>query len=250
MRHGPFIFVGVLFALACSFAVMLLAPQLQLGALAPTNMVGEERLYPVARPGEAQQGAHVYRANGCNVCHSQQVRPQGYGTDFERGWGKRRSVARDYVLDETAMLGSLRLGPDLANVGVRSPGKFAAPWKYANVTNAVAEATAWHLLHLYNPRIHATGSTMPAYSWLFEQRTLKPGQSPSAEALVIPAPFTPEKGTEIVPRQSAKALVAYLLSLHSEASLPEMEVRAPKPPAAAAGTNAAPAATNSPAPKK
>jgi len=29
--------------------------------------------YPVARPGLAQQGLQVYRANGCACCHSQQV---------------------------------------------------------------------------------------------------------------------------------------------------------------------------------
>ena len=36
-----------------------------------------------------------------------------------RGWGKRRSVARDYLFVERPMLGSLRIGPDLANVGTR-----------------------------------------------------------------------------------------------------------------------------------
>ena len=253
MKHGPGVFLGVFFALACSFALFLLAPQLQLGSLVPTNIVGQEKLYPAARPGAAQQGAQVYRANGCYTCHSQQVRPRGYGADYDRGWGKRRSVARDYVLDESALLGSLRIGPDLANIGVRSPGKFAAPWSYApgtHATNAVAEATAWHLLHLYNPRIQALDSTMPAYTWLFEKRVLKPGQKPAADALVIPATFAPEKGIEIVPLPSAHALVAYLLSLHSEASLPELEVLAPKPRAAPAGTNAPAVSTNAPAAPK
>ena len=36
-----------------------------------------------------------------------------------RGWGKRRSVARDYLFVKRPMLGSLRIGPDLANVGTR-----------------------------------------------------------------------------------------------------------------------------------
>ena len=36
-----------------------------------------------------------------------------------RGWGRRRSVARDYVFDDTVQLGEQRLGPDLANYGER-----------------------------------------------------------------------------------------------------------------------------------
>ena len=321
MRHGPFIFVGVLFTLACSFALLVLAPQVQLGAMLPVSIVGEETLYPAARPGAAAQGAQVYRANGCVACHSQQVRQKDteftviltatgtntpavigallksvprlsadqaavavtnlpftlaekvsldaadavakpftgtgattvqtfrhIGLDMDRGWGRRRSVARDYLLDETVMLGSMRLGPDLANVGARSPGRFAAPWRIVNMTNAVEEATAWHLLHLYNPRVHAPGSTMPGYPWLFEERAMKNGKK-SGEALGIPEPFAPAKGMEIVPRQSAKALVAYLLSLRAEASLPELEVKTEAKPAATATAPTA-AATNTPAAKQ
>tara|TARA_Y100001978_G_C23696383_1_gene437813 strand:+ start:1212 stop:2447 length:1236 start_codon:yes stop_codon:yes gene_type:complete len=36
-----------------------------------------------------------------------------------RGWGKRRSVARDYIFTERPMLGKTRVGPDLANIGSR-----------------------------------------------------------------------------------------------------------------------------------
>jgi hypothetical protein len=40
------------------------------------------------------------------------------GTDIARGWGKRRSVAADYVYDATVQLGTRRAGPDLANTGI------------------------------------------------------------------------------------------------------------------------------------
>ena len=57
------------------------------------------------------------------------------GPDVERGWGARRSVARDFVNDSPVLLGSLRVGPDLASIGTRAPEKFAAPWKFAGTNN-------------------------------------------------------------------------------------------------------------------
>ena len=36
---------------------------------------------------------------------------------WERGWGIRRTVATDYMLENPPQLGSVRLGPDLSNIG-------------------------------------------------------------------------------------------------------------------------------------
>src|SRR5207247_8541199 len=66
-----------------------------------------------------------------------------FGPDIARGWGKRRTVAEDYLYDSPVMLGSQRIGPDLANIGLR-------PYD-AN----------WHLRHPHPPRLEATGSIMP-----------------------------------------------------------------------------------------
>ena len=57
------------------------------------------------------------------------------GADLEHGWGVRRSVAEDFLYDDPVQLGSLRAGPDLANIGLRSPD--------AN----------WHLLHSMRPAV-------------------------------------------------------------------------------------------------
>ena len=43
------------------------------------------------------------------------------GPDLARGWGKRRTVAEDFLFDSPVMPGSQRVGPDLANVGTRLP---------------------------------------------------------------------------------------------------------------------------------
>jgi hypothetical protein len=37
-----------------------------------------------------------------------------FGADLARGWGRRRTVARDYLRDQPVMLGTVRFGPDLA----------------------------------------------------------------------------------------------------------------------------------------
>jgi cytochrome c oxidase cbb3-type subunit 2 len=151
------------------------------------------------------------------------------GPDIARGWGKRRSVAEDFLYDYPVMLGSQRVGPDLANVGSRLPD--------AN----------WHLLHLYNPRITIKNSLMPPYRFLFETRDI--GKTPSPDAFRPSEGFQPPPGKEIVPKPEAKALVAYLMSLHADAPLFVAPVTVPAPPPS--GTNAAPTteagATNAPA---
>ncbi len=73
MNHGPLVFLAALFALAASWFGFVLAPQVQLGSLQPTNTVPPGVTYPVSRPGLARDGLEVYRANGCAYCHSQQI---------------------------------------------------------------------------------------------------------------------------------------------------------------------------------
>lgn len=141
------------------------------------------------------------------------------GPDVARGWGRRRTVAEDFLFDSPVMPGSQRVGPDLANVGTRLP-----------------DAT-WHLLHLYAPQLQVKGSTMPSYRFLFEKR--KVGRWPSPEALVLPGSWAPPDGYEIAPSPEAKALTAYLISLHADAPL----FVAPMSVASAVAA----AATNSPA---
>jgi len=123
------------------------------------------------------------------------------GADIPR-WGFRRSVAADYLYDFPVQLGSLRVGPDLADVGARLPD--------AN----------WQLLHLYAPKVSVTNSAMPSFKFLFEVRKKINGQT-SPEALKLPKEFAPADGSEVVPKLEAKELVAYLLSLRADAPLYE-----------------------------
>jgi cbb3-type cytochrome oxidase cytochrome c subunit len=77
VNNGPLLFFGILATLASSFWGLLLAPQLQIGGQQPAVLESTGQFYPSARPGLAQQGAEVYRAQGCVECHSQQVRQTG-----------------------------------------------------------------------------------------------------------------------------------------------------------------------------
>ena len=232
MNHGPLLFLGVFFAMAASWCGLVLAPQLQLGSQGAVPAKGSQ-LYPSPRPGLANQGKEVYRANGCYYCHTQQVVPRTAGADIERAWGKRYNVAQDYLVDQPVMLGHLRTGPDLANIGLRLPDDETR-------TNFV-----WHLKHLYNPRVTSPGSIMPSYPFLFEKRPLMRGKR-SEDSLELTGQLAPESGFEIVPRFEAKALVAYLFSLGAETPLFESPI--PAPASAAGDTNAPPAAgTNTPA---
>jgi hypothetical protein len=137
------------------------------------------------------------------------------------GWGRRRTVARDYLYDDPVMLGSLRVGPDLSNVGVRLPD------------------ASWHLRHLYAPRLEVEDSPMPPYRYLFREQKIE--QQPSPDALRLTGKFAPPPGYEIVPRPAARALVAYLLSRRADAVLFETPMTAPPAPArAGSATNAPP----------
>jgi hypothetical protein len=63
---------------------------------------------------------------------------------------------------------------------------------------------------------------MPSYRYLYENRRIA-GQ-PSAQAVPgLKGPHAPKPGYEIVPGEDARVLVAYLLSLKRDYSLPEAE---------------------------
>jgi cytochrome c oxidase cbb3-type subunit 2 len=228
MNNGPLLFLGLFVTMACSWLGFVLGPQLQIGDMHPTTniLIGATgQTYPNAEAGVAHQGAEIYRANGCASCHTQQVRPLNLGSDINRGWGVRRSTGYDYLFDQPVMLGTQRVGPDLANAGRRMDA-------------------AAVLLRLYEPRAVTPKSIMPPYPFLFDKRKIQ--GAPSVDALALPAAFAPPSGYEIVPGPAARALADYVVSLHQDGYLFE----APPPPGLAGKTNAAPKApapTNSPA---
>ncbi len=270
MKNGALVFLAVFVALGLSWCGFVLAPTRQLGGAKQTTVLNSTDLYPIGRPGEANMGLQVYRANGCAACHTEQVRQSGVtcnvivtdvgknrdaiqkaisesepnmtghiehlyalpgevfsgmtkeeadavaekisaaggkaeihiiasGPDIERGWGKRQSVAEDFLYDYPVQLGNLRVGPDLSNIGVRDPD------------------LNWQLVHLYAPSSEVKDSTMPPFRYFFEVRKI--GGALSPDALVFPKGSGPPAGCEVVPKPEAKELAAYLLSLRANVPL-------------------------------
>jgi cytochrome c oxidase cbb3-type subunit 2 len=269
MDRGMVIFLGALFTFSSSWLGLILFPFWQLRDEQPYQKGEGDEPYPRPLQGQALAGKKVYQANGCLYCHSQQVRSERFGNwwdangepktgaDIKRSYGQRRTVSRDYIYDNPTMLGTMRTGPDLANIGVR---------------NASA---AWHHTHLLNPRSANGWSIMPSFPFFYTREkiagarsdralalgrewTVEPGYRwrPSArewDAILAargaaitaqllaaqPGTFdpdtpdgkrhllefwltTPEEDYQIVPTDDGAALVAYLLALRkAEVPLPE-----------------------------
>jgi cytochrome c oxidase cbb3-type subunit 2 len=159
---------------------------------------------PPMLSGLATAGQRVYAANGCVSCHTQQVRSGAFSNDVEKKLGPRPTVARDYMRENPAFLGNLRIGPDLTNVALRSTDP------------------NWFHQHLYEPAVITPGSNMPAYRYLYHHRKIVGQQSANA-VTGLAGPYAPKPGYEIVPSEDARLLVAYLLSLKRDYALPEAE---------------------------
>ncbi len=176
-----------------AFAIMASAACLLV--ILPNAMLGTVKAPPGLEPYTPAQlrGREVYIANGCVYCHSQQIRDPAFTTDVDRGWGSRATVPADYVYDRPHLLGTMRTGPDLINVGQRLPDP------------------DWHLIHLYDPRALVEWSIMPAFPYLFERKA--PGDvRPSDRVVKIPGPRAPQ-GVVVVAKPEALQLVDYLISL-------------------------------------
>lgn len=141
------------------------------------------------------EGRDIYIREGCNVCHSQMIRP--FRAETER-YG-HYSVAGESVYDHPFLWGSKRTGPDLARVGGRYSDE-------------------WHRAHLYNPRDVVPESIMPAYHWLFENTLDGKYTGAKMRALrTVGVPYTDADiagaETAVAGKAEVDALVAYLQQL-------------------------------------
>ena len=134
--------LGILATLAFSWLGLAYIPDLQIGHLEPQSDEEGTDIYPMPRSGMAERGRRVYVANGCFYCHSQQVRADYAAADIDRKWGDRRSAPRDYIFDRPALIGKMRLGPDLANIGKRAPAEEEAAPSPASGGGSPAAANA------------------------------------------------------------------------------------------------------------
>ncbi|WP_191002200.1 cbb3-type cytochrome c oxidase subunit II [Cupriavidus pauculus] len=184
MNNESALLAGGMTMLALATSALVVIPYLQLKDIKPTEGI---KPYTAAQ----LRGREVYIANGCIYCHSQQPRDSSFAPDARRGWG-RVSVAGDYYYDNPHLLGTMRTGPDLMNIGVRQP------------------SADWHLGHLYQPRAYVGGSIMPSYPYLFD---VKDAAEPGDKPVALPPGYAPPNKV-VVPKAEALDLVAYLQSLN------------------------------------
>lgn len=184
MNRPISILIGAALVLAFATVMLVVIPGFQVHTLAVSP-------YLENYTEQELRGRQVYISQGCIYCHSQQPRSFGQTpADLAKGWG-RASTPADYVYDKPHLLGTMRTGPDLLNVGARLPSQ------------------EWHLTHLYQPRVIFDWSLMPAYPYMFE---LKAQVATGDVVVKLPNNFKPN-GQLVVAKQSALDLVAYLQSL-------------------------------------
>src|SRR5215468_7441442 len=121
------LFIGIFGTFAFSWVGLTVIPNWQIGHLNPQSDEEGTDIYPMPQSGMVTRGARVYAANGCNYCHSQQVRAEYAGADIERNWGDRRSAPRDYIFERPVLIAKMRMGQDLANIGARAPKEEESP---------------------------------------------------------------------------------------------------------------------------
>lgn len=175
------------------------------------------------------EGRDIYIREGCNTCHSQQVRP--FKTETDR-YGPF-SLAGEGIYDRPFLWGSRRTGPDLHRVGRKYPD-------------------SWHWLHFENPRDIEPRSNMPDFAFLGERvldtrltsarmRTLQRLGHPYSEDEIRNAPGDAERAAQLIAesirgdgialdeteaRSEAIAVIAYLQSLGHAVADPPMALSA------------------------
>ncbi len=116
------------------------------------------------------EGRDLFVREGCNACHSAQVRP--FRDEVVR-YGEY-SKAGEFVYDHPFLWGSKRTGPDLAREGGKNPN-------------------SWHFNHMYNPRSTSPGSIMPRYPWLICNKLDRSNTEKKIKAMVkLGVPYTLE----------------------------------------------------------
>ena len=175
--------------------------------LVPTFLAGD---YVTAAPnvkpytGLQLHGRDIYVREGCYLCHSQMVRPivsetLRYG-DYSR--------EQESMYDHPFQWGSRRIGPDLAREGGRYPD-------------------LWHYRHMMDPREVTPGSIMPAYPWLFHDKTefkIISKKLKVMRAVGVPYTDTDVAQAESVARLEAKEIASGLMAQGAPANLEDKEI--------------------------
>src|SRR5205823_11714272 len=228
--------LGILATLAFSWLGLAYIPDLQIGHLDPQSDEEGTDIYPMPKSGMAERGRRIYVANGCFYCHSEQVRADYAASDIDRPrdaapsppskWGDRRSAPRDYIFDRPVLLGKMRMGPDLANIGKAAPAEEEAAPAQPSPTNPANPVPPGA-----SPPV-ANASPLPANA--AAQQNAKPAAQPSAP------PAGPAASPPVANASPPPANAAAQQNVKPAAQPSTAPASAASPPA----TNASPTPTN------
>ena len=208
-RLFPIAAVLAVLALATAAAVLLHAP-------APDSL-------EVRRPVQDAEGARIYAAEGCALCHTQVIRRSMSGKDWQTAIDRGTDPDFPYRVSEpedmdaefnregAPQAGVAAIGPDLSNAAEYAAGRLEYEDAVSGGTRRAAQVREWLALHLYNPReaqFNKPWTVCPAMPALFEERPVE-GNAPSLEAL----PVRMEQGRELAPSRRGERLLNYLASL-------------------------------------
>lgn len=229
--------LGMLASFGLAWMFVIAIPVAKMGNLDPVKMTDEEdaAYYERKLSGRVLNGSKIYASNGCYACHTQLIRPTYAGqqiwrddiagvVDTDGNDTRRETTYYDYTGEEYAQIGLMRMGPDLSNLAYRVD-------KYAALVEMTSEQ--WLMEHLYNPRnneirlgkggekLDMSWSNCPSQRRMFEKKPLS-GQGDSL------ALQETKEGKQIVPKEDARVLVSYLMSLRRDDVLPESMTFSPK----------------------
>jgi cytochrome c oxidase cbb3-type subunit I/II len=154
--HGSASAVRMSYTVAALAGIVFFVFSVLLLGLLPKQVLQQQTaslapVAPLSLTASQERGRNVYAREGCAYCHSQQVRY----TDADTARFGAPSLAWEGRFDYPHMLGTRRIGPDLARAGNTRPSQ-------------------WQLLHLFAPRMVVPDSVMPSYPEFFDGSALRP----------------------------------------------------------------------------
>ncbi len=153
LAHSLGFTVLTFIAVAIGGAVQIIPTVVQNQSEALAADAQTKRIQVLRSPLE-QAGFEIYIAEGCNTCHSQNIRT--LASDVLRYDPKGgASYLGESIFDRPFVWGSKRTGPDLSREGV-SP--------------TMAKSDKWHYQHMVNPRALEEASIMPNYHFLNDRK--------------------------------------------------------------------------------
>ncbi len=150
------------------------------------------------------EGRDIYVREGCYTCHSQQIRPMLSET-LRYGPPSR---LHESAFDHPFQWGSKRTGPDLAREGGKYPD-------------------LWHYHHMLSPRSVTAKSVMPAYTWLYRDRTRFDGLRRKIEVMKqLGVPYTDREieNAEADAREQAQSIAAEIVKQGAPANAQDFEI--------------------------